>query len=97
MPDELTDEQIAQLSPGDFRNLIRKRAMVSLAKNVLNDPHGNLSLKVMVGIGEFEAAKQAIVINNFVNRVPAGWQQRYVGAGSTVPEERQLPPAKEEG
>ena len=86
---ELTDEQIGQLAPGDFRKLIRARAMASLYRNVVNDPKGTLAFKVMQGIGEFESAKQAVVINNFVSRVPAEWADRYVGSG-TVPEERQI-------
>lgn len=85
MSEQFTDEQIAAMSPGDFRKVVRSAAMVSLLKNVRTDDKGTLSLKVMQGIGEFEQAKQAIVINNFVSRVPADWAQRYVGS-SDVPQ-----------
>lgn len=100
--DELTEkqieEQVGQLSPAQYRKLIRSKAMVSLLRNVVTDKKGTLSLKVMQGIGEFEAAKRAVIVNNFVSKVPAEWAARYVGSGSAVAEEdRLLSSGKETG
>lgn len=87
---ENAGSDFTNMSPADFRKRIRGKAMRALDAALEKDEKGILALKVMQGIGEFESAKQAVVINNFVSRVPADWAARYVGGGSTVPEERQL-------